>query len=329
MIDILKTQIPLKHGASRSRWETIINCERVTLADALNKPKIDWVLPGLPAGSVGAIVGPGATGKSFLSIGIAGAVGCGLDILGDMFRCQTTGKVVVFFGEDPRSIVQERLHSFRQNLDSKSIELFDENVTIVSGHGMLCQLMDSNGEYGKFYNVFLEAARGARLLILDPFSRLHGGDENDNSAMTRMLQILESICKQTGATILIIHHTGKNATYNSGGEMSNQSASRGASSLSSGLRWQVNMWTPNIKEALGFGLNDVQRKFFVRMALVKANYTAPINDEWMQRGNDGVLQRVKLFNVKKYGAVKNKPVSAGDKKEEMHATDEASFYFPS
>lgn len=283
----------------KSYWIGMCDKERITLRDSLNKPVIDWVLPGLPVGSVGAIVGPGGVGKSFLSIAIAAVIGCGFEMGGNMFKSKNKGKVVIFFGEDPKEIVQDRLHSFRNILNNDEIELFDVNVKIVSGHGIMCQLMGLHGNYGEFYDVFLEAAKGARLLILDPFSRLHGADENDNSAMTRMLQILESISKKTGASILVIHHTGKMATSNFNGEMKNQSASRGASALSSGLRWQVNMWIPNKKELSYFGVKEIESKFFVKISLVKANYTRLIDDQWMQRGNNGVLQYVKLDHDKK------------------------------
>lgn len=327
--DSQEMQINIEPGNGETRWKKILDRERITLANALIRPTIDWVLPGLPAGSVGAIVGPGGTGKSFLAIGIGAVVGCGVGMLGEMFHSEKKGKVTIYFGEDSRAIVLDRLHSFRQNLSQETIELFDKNVTIVSGQGSLCQLMDKNGDHGEFYDVFLEAACSARLLILDPFSRLHGADENDNAAMTRMLQILESISKKTGATILIVHHTGKAATYNAAGEMGNQGASRGASALSSGLRWQVNMWTPNSKEATDLGIENIQQKFWVRTALVKSNYNSPVEDQWLRRGDSGILRYAEIPAAEKSRPFKERKKTVGYKEKALGANNEAEYYFPS
>lgn len=126
----LKGQVEIERISSEKKWEILANKERVTLFDSITKPRIDWVLPGLPSGTVGAIVGPGATGKSFLAIGIGAAVGCGLDTLGEMFCSPVRGKVIIFFGEDSRDILRDRLHSFRHDMSAEAIKLFDENVTL-------------------------------------------------------------------------------------------------------------------------------------------------------------------------------------------------------
>lgn len=45
-------------------------------------PELDMVLPGLLNGTVGSIVAPGATGKSWLALEIALNLAAGVDMLG-------------------------------------------------------------------------------------------------------------------------------------------------------------------------------------------------------------------------------------------------------
>ena len=47
------------------------------------------------------------------------------------------------------------------------------------------------------------------LIVLDPMSRLHGADENANAMGTAIIDAAERIARETGATVLISHHTGK------------------------------------------------------------------------------------------------------------------------
>ncbi len=58
--------------------------------------EMDFALPGLCAGTVGAIVSPGACGKSLLALQIAVSIATGIDLAGfesDVFRFKR-GKVL-------------------------------------------------------------------------------------------------------------------------------------------------------------------------------------------------------------------------------------------
>jgi hypothetical protein len=65
-------------------------------------PELDFVLPGYLTGTVGALVAPGATGKSFFALEAAMSIACsvaGGDLLG--LQPPRSGRVVYLAGEEP------------------------------------------------------------------------------------------------------------------------------------------------------------------------------------------------------------------------------------
>ena len=126
-----------------------------------------------------------------------------------------------------------------------------------------------------------------KLIIIDPASRFRGGDENSNLHATRFVQTLEYLALNTGATVLIAHHTGKGATNS---RETSQDASRGASALTDGIRWQLAL-TPLTSVSKGYkGLPPNARHLYMEAKLVKTNYTAPQPEVLLLRGSDGYLQ---------------------------------------
>src|SRR5690606_14169428 len=79
-----------------------------------------------------------------------------------------------------------------------------------------------------------------KLIIFDPVSRYRGGQENSNEDATRFIEAAERIAKATGATVLLLHHANKGSMS---AEERNQNAARGASALTDGARWQMNLRT--------------------------------------------------------------------------------------
>ncbi len=64
-------------------------------------PRLDFIWSGFLAGTVGALIAPGATGKSFWALEGAMAIACsvaGGDVVG--LEPAHTGRVVFFAGED-------------------------------------------------------------------------------------------------------------------------------------------------------------------------------------------------------------------------------------
>lgn len=81
-------------------------------------PTLDFIWPGFLAGTVGALVAPGATGKSFWALEAAMAIACSV-AGGDLLRLSPagTGRVVYCAGEDPKVALVRRIHSIGQHLN--------------------------------------------------------------------------------------------------------------------------------------------------------------------------------------------------------------------
>ena len=77
-----------------------------------------------------------------------------------------------------------------------------------------------------------------RAIIVDPAARFRGGEENAAEDTTRFVEALEMLAKLTGAAVIVVHHVNKSSMQ--GGD-ANQSASRGSSALSDGVRLQINL----------------------------------------------------------------------------------------
>src|SRR5690606_61561 len=77
-------------------------------------PPIDYVLPNMVVGTVGALVSPGGAGKSMLILQLAAQVAGGPDLLevGEL----TTGPVVYLPAEDPPVAIHHRLHALGAHL---------------------------------------------------------------------------------------------------------------------------------------------------------------------------------------------------------------------
>ena len=78
-----------------------------------------------------------------------------------------------------------------------------------------------------------------------------------------------------------------------------QQASRGSSVLVDNIRWQSYLSSMTSAEAEEWGVDDDQRRFFVRFGVSKANYGAPFADRWFRRHDGGVLKPAVLERQRK------------------------------
>lgn len=86
--------------------------------DAQNRPEpIDFVLPGLVRGDVGALVAAGGVGKSFFTLQLCYSLACDLDITGHFFGGYLPRRRVFYVArEDLRSVLLHRKYVLRARL---------------------------------------------------------------------------------------------------------------------------------------------------------------------------------------------------------------------
>ena len=268
-------------------------------------PTLDFIWTGFLAGTVGALVAPGATGKSFWALEAAMSIACsvaGGDLVG--LAPAHTGRVVYLAGEDPPPALVRRIHAIGQHLGHSARQAIAENLALEPIMGKRLNIMDD-----AHLRRVIEYSAGARLIVLDTLSRIHALDENSNGNMAHLVAVLEHVAATTGASVLYLHHVSKGSVRE--GQTDQQQAARGASALIDNARWcgYVAKMTEQEAERMsdrGFDRSPIgdRRGLFVRFGVSKQNYDVTPLDRWYQRHNGGVLLPVELQDAASNGAGK-------------------------
>ena len=262
-------------------------------------PVLDFIWPGFLAGTVGALVAPGATGKSFWALEAAMSVACsvaGGDLVG--LTPRHTGPVLYLAGEDPEVALIRRIHAIGKHLAGDARAAIAEGLTLEPIMGKGFNVMNA-----RQFERLVECSQGRRLVVLDTLSRIHQLDENSNSDMTQLVGRLEQLASQTGASVLYLHHVSKGSARE--GAADQQQAARGASALIDNARWcgYVSTMTHDESKRLSDRSCDRQpighdrRGFFVRFGISKQNYDPIAQERWFQRQEGGVLLPVQLVEA--------------------------------
>lgn len=256
-------------------------------------PELQFVLPGLLRGTVGALVAPGASGKSFLALEIAASIAatpCN-DGLFDGFGInpKSRGGVLYLALEDPAVVLQRRLHSMGQHIPPQHKTAMAINLSIEPMLGLGLDLMRDN-----HLDWITQQATSRQLVVIDTLSRAHQLDENSNGDMSLLLRRLEAVGAQSGAAILFIHHISKSASRDAQG--ADQFAARGASVLVENARYVAYLSKMTEKEAEkwtcrsdGQPLHSDMASMYVRWGVSKQNYDITPHDKWFKRSDGGVL----------------------------------------
>ncbi len=263
--------------------------DRIDIAKAFSEspPSLDFVLPGMLAGTVGALVSPGGAGKSMMALQLSTLVAGGADLVGLDAELKT-GRVLYLAAEDPQTALQHRLHALGVHLSPELRDRVAGDVELIPllGHGF--DVMDE-----QWYSWLMDRACDTRLVICDTLRRIHRLDENSSGDMAVLLDRLEMVTRVTGCTMLFLHHSSKAAALQGQGDM--QQASRGSSVLVDNIRWQSFMAGMTADEAEKFGVGAEERGMFVRWGVSKQNYGKPIAEVWLRRAEGGVLVPANLI----------------------------------
>lgn len=204
-----------------------------------------------------------------LALQLAAQIAGGPDLLevGEL----PTGPVIYLPAEDPPTAIHHRLHALGAHLSA------EERQAVADG--------------------LKRAAEGRRLMVLDTLRRFHIEEENASGPMAQVIGRMEAIAADTGCSIVFLHHASKGAAMMGAGDQ--QQASRGSSVLVDNIRWQSYLSSMTSAEAEEWGVDDDQRRFFVRFGVSKANYGAPFADRWFRRHDGGVLKPAVLERQRK------------------------------
>lgn len=262
--------------------------------------RIDFVLPGLARGTVGNVVATGGTGKTFLMLATALAVGVGRDV-GEIWGSDPTQGAVAFLSiEDPEPELRRRLWVLRGLLSADEQQSARASVHVLPGAGKrlaLAQLAGKGGGDLKTTPWFEAFSRQVidlrpRLIVVDTLNRLlNGVSENDGSVMGWVVSQLEELARVADCAVVLCHHVSKAALGS--GNAGEAHAARGSSVIADNARWQVNLSVPakdGPYKDLVADMEDEERRRHVRLEFSKLNYGPPLEGRWLHRGEGGMLR---------------------------------------
>lgn len=165
-------------------------------------PARRWLVEPLwPQGGVGTIGGLPKCLKSWLGLDLAVSVASGTPCL-DTFPVTDPGSVLLYMAEDPGPLVKARLTGLcrHRGLDLAALPLHVITAPTVR--------LDLASDQGRLTETVRRVA--PRLLLLDPFVRLHQVNENQAGEVAAILGYLRAVQRTHAVAVIVVHHARKN-----------------------------------------------------------------------------------------------------------------------
>ena len=164
----------------------------------------NWLVTSLWADqAVGIIGGEPKCCKSFLALDLAVAVAAGTPCL-RRFPVPRPGRVLLYPAEDALHVVRRRLDGICAAA-GRSLNTLD--VQVITAPTLR---LDLDADRARLDDTV--AALKPRLLVLDPFVRLHRIDENASGDVAPLLAFLRDLQRRHAVAVAVVHHARKGAS---------------------------------------------------------------------------------------------------------------------
>lgn len=163
--------------------------------------RLSWLVPGvLPQADLCAVFGESGSGKTFFTLDLVARIACGLSWWGRSTR-QTR---VAYIAAEGAVGFQDRITAWcRQN----AIDPADVDLYVLGDQPNLLEKEDVKDLVRQ-----LRRLAGVGLVVVDTLAQVTpGASENSSEDMGRALAHARAIRKATGATVLLVGHSGKDA----------------------------------------------------------------------------------------------------------------------
>lgn len=162
-----------------------------------------WLVESLWArAGVGILGGAPKCCKSWLGLDLALSVASKTPCLGS-FPVHDAGPVLVYLAEDATSVVKQRLLGLCAH---RGLDLAALPVHVITANAIRIDQPRDQARLRETVKIIRP-----RLLLLDPFVRLHRVDENDSGQVSALLGFLRELQRENDAAVLVVHHARKNA----------------------------------------------------------------------------------------------------------------------
>lgn len=164
---------------------------------------VHWLIKNfLPHATLGVLYGESSSGKSFLAFDMCAALGRGVSWNNATTRC---ARVLYVVAEGVGGFNQRiRAYCHQQGIQSEAL-----GIDVISD--VTPNLLDA----GHVTNLIadIKALGPYDLIVMDTFAQVTpGGNENSGEDMGRALAYCRKISQSSGAMVLLIHHSGKDAS---------------------------------------------------------------------------------------------------------------------
>jgi len=232
----------------------------------------------LPKGVAGLLTGQGAIGKTTLAMQLGAAVATGTEFLGQ--PCEK-GSVLMYLSEDDDCEMNTRLHRIKESLKTEHQGELIKNLKTFTSPLIHLPMFDydSTGRgpsvTPNFANFWAAAHQltDLRLIVIDSYTRINNLDEVNHANASYVASCLEMLARDTGATVLMIHHPPKHG----------KNEPRGSGALQNALRWSA---------TLGQQRKEDKPTGRLHLTVAKHNY-GPGYSYPLQRQENGLLALTK------------------------------------
>lgn len=185
------------------------------------RPEPDWLVDGmLPSRGLGVLYGAPGCGKGFVALDLAFSLATGTRWMG---REVTRGPVVYLAAEGSAGL-GARIRAWKIEADwfgRAGVHFVSETISLLDA-----------GAISKLIARLLTLPEAPVLLVVDTVARtMIGGDENSTRDMSLYVAGADRIREETGAAVLLVHHTNKGGEQERG-----NTALRGAADVMMALR---------------------------------------------------------------------------------------------
>lgn len=291
---------------------------RLNLADGLLTfsndlpPPRDFVIQDLILAAKSALwAGLGGVSKSQLLMQAAMCTVLGLPFMG---RATTACAALLFFGEEDNEEISRRVNAIAKvmRLTGEQLGLVTKRLRAFPMVGIdmrLTQPIAGALESSGFAQGVIEAAENledecglpVRLIGLDHLGLIHGGDFNAREDSVQTMRQVNYIAQETGAATIVLAHSPKASI---GKDQVNSADVAGSAGFVDQSRGVYILRTMDDAEGKQFGIDPEQRKNYVSLTNVKANYTRNGDVIWMERRTVEDYEVSVLHNVVMHEPVK-------------------------
>lgn len=183
----------INEPTSKRRLELIRASELVDV-------KVKWLVDGiLPADSFAAIYGKPGSYKSFAALYLSGMIASGREAFG---RVTESGAVVYIAAEGGAGLKRRKDALFKEHGLPADAPLFFIKASV----NLFSTLEDRDAIAAAIEALAIKPA----LIVIDTFARVTAGaDENQVKDVSQAINVIATLQNQFSATVLIVHHSGK------------------------------------------------------------------------------------------------------------------------